>query len=136
MKNTQELKGFVQDTLGCGCPEEVFNKIEYEKGHGKPWERRIIIGDRLLVYIIRADSDNDVARKIAMAMESGVTERNKSKFNRFRLVLVTANNQEISDSAEKIFCGSKLFDDKTHFHLPKLSDCRACRSFKADSVAL
>ena len=76
MKNYQELKSFVQDTLGCGCPEEVFNKIEYEKRQDKPWEMRINIGDRLLVYVIGADSENDLARKIATAMESGVTERN------------------------------------------------------------
>ncbi|WP_419661800.1 hypothetical protein [Desulfosarcina variabilis] len=125
MKNYQQLKRFIRDTLGCGCPEEVFNKIEYEKRQDKPWEIRINIGDRLLVYVISADSENDIASKIAIAMESGVTERNEKKFNRFRLVLVTANNQEISNSAEKNFCESKLYDEKTHFHLVTEDDIQA-----------
>lgn len=116
MKNYQELKRFVQDTLGCACLEEVFNKIEYEKRQDKPWERRINVGDRLLVYVISVDSENDLASKIAIAMETGVAERNEKKFNRFRLVLASSNNPEINISAEKAFCKSNLFDEKTHLH--------------------
>lgn len=122
MKNYQELKRFVQDTLGCACPEEVFKKIEYEKKQDKPWERRINVGDRLLIYIISVDSENDLTNKIDIAMESGVTERNEKKFNRFRLVLVSSNSHEISNSAEKTFCESKLYDEKTHLHLVSEDD--------------
>ena len=103
--------------MGCGCPEEVFNRIEFEKKQGSPWEIRINVGDRLLVYVIRVDSENELAEKMAMAMESGVAERNVKKFNRFRLVLVTSNNHGLSNLAEKTFCESKLFDEKTHLHL-------------------
>jgi hypothetical protein len=117
MKNNQELKKFIRYTLGCGCPKEVFNKIDYEKRQEEAWDRRINVGDRLLVYIVHVDSENDLSPKLTLAMEAGVTERNNKKFNRFRLVLVTSNHHKISKLAEKTFCESTLFDEKTHLHL-------------------
>jgi hypothetical protein len=117
MKNHQELKKFIRYTLGCGCPEEVFNKIEYENKQGEAWQGRINVGDRLLVYIVNVGPENDLSQKITLAMEAGVTERNNKKFNRFRLVVVTSNHYKISELAEKTFCESTLFDEKTHLHL-------------------
>lgn len=125
MKNFQELKKFIRYTLGCACPKEVFNKIEYEKKQDEPWERRINVGDRLLVYVINVASENDLSKKITKALESGVTERNNKKFNRFRLVLVTSNHHQISKLAEKVFCASKLFDEKTHIHLVSEGEIQA-----------
>nr|WP_321399253.1 hypothetical protein [uncultured Desulfobacter sp.] len=125
MGNHQELKKFIQLTLGCGCPEEVFNKIDYEKKQGGVWDGRINVGDRLLVYIVHLDSDDDLTNTIALAMESGVAERNTKKFNRFRLVLVTSNHRRLSKSAEKTFCESKLFDEKTHLHLLSQQEIQA-----------
>jgi hypothetical protein len=125
MKNHQELKKFVQHTLGCGCPEEVFNKIEYEKGQGDAWNGRINVGDRLLVYIVHVYSENDVSRKVSLAMASGVTDRNNKNFNRFRLVLVTSTPHLISELSEKTFYESKLFDEKTHLHLLSQDDIQA-----------
>lgn len=122
MGNDQELKKFVQHTLGCGCPEEVFNNIEYEKNQGEVWDGRINVGGRLLVYIVQVDSEDDLPNKIALAMETGVTERNHKGFNRFRLVLVNSNHLQLSKLAEKTFCESKLFDEKTHFHLLSQED--------------
>nr|WP_319491527.1 hypothetical protein [uncultured Desulfobacter sp.] len=125
MGNHQELKKFIQHTLGCGCPAEVFSKIIYEKKQGGVWDGRINVGDRLLVYIVHVDSENDLSNTIARTMESGVTERNTKKFNRFRLVLVTSNHRELSKSAEKTFCESKLFDEKTHLHLLSQEEIQA-----------
>jgi hypothetical protein len=47
-----KIKEFAQKTLGCTCTENVFAKIEtnnvaYENLNG----RRILIGDRLLIYM-------------------------------------------------------------------------------------
>lgn len=128
MHNHKQIKTFVQDTLGCGCPEEVFNKIEYEEKQDRPWERRINTGDRLLVYIIRVDSENDVAGKMVTAMEAGITERNEKKFNRFRLVLISSNRDEIGPSAEKIFNASDLTDEKTHLHILSENDMQTLDS--------
>ncbi|WP_320040694.1 hypothetical protein [uncultured Desulfobacter sp.] len=125
MKNNYELEKFVRDTLGCGCPQEVFNKIEYDKKQNGPWERRINVGDRLLVYFINVDAERNIPKKITAAMESGVTERDNNKFNRFRLVVVTSNHHEISKLSEQTFCESKLFDEKTHLHFVSEDDIQA-----------
>lgn len=125
MKNNDALKNFVRSTLGCGCPQEVFNKIIYDKKQGVPWERRINVGGRLLVYAITVESEKNLSKQITAAMESGVTERDNKKFNRFRLVLVTSNHHQIKDIANKTFCESKLFDEKTHLHFISEDDIRA-----------
>jgi len=125
MGNDHELKKFIQHTLGCGCPEDVFKKIDYEKNQSDVWDGRINVGDRLLVYIVNVDSEDDVSKTIIQAMESGVTERNDKNFNRFRLVLVASNRERISSSAQKTFCASNLFDEKTHLHLLSENDIQA-----------
>lgn len=125
MGNHQTLKKFIQHTLGCGCPEHVFKKIEYDKNQGKVWDSRINVGDRLLVYIVHVDSETDLSNKIDLAMASGVTERNSKKFNRFRLVLVSANHRQFNQLAEKTFCESKFFDEKTHLHLLSQEEIQA-----------
>jgi len=125
MGNYHELKKFIQHTLGCGCPEDVFKKIDYEKNQSDVWDGRINVGDRLLVYIVNVDSEDDVSKTIIQAMESGVTERNDKNFNRFRLVLVASNRECISSSAQKTFCASNLFDEKTHLHLLSENDIQA-----------
>ena len=53
-----EIKTFVQKTLGCGCPEEVFRHIDWETNAESPEAglySRINIGNRLLVYISAFD---------------------------------------------------------------------------------
>lgn len=122
MNTYPEIKSFVQNTLGCSCPEEVFEKIEYEKGLSESWERRINVGNRLLIYIINAEPESDIPQKVKDALAMGVKERNKKGLNRFRLVLVTSGSSEICESAEKAFDESEFHDEKTHLHFVKDND--------------
>ena len=48
----QGIKRFVQDRLGCTCPEKVFGQIEYQQALGDFAERKIKIGGRLLIYLV------------------------------------------------------------------------------------
>ena len=53
--NNEKLKVFVKNTLGCGCPEKVFEKIEVSKHLTEEHEKeitRIVVGDTLLIYVI------------------------------------------------------------------------------------
>ena len=70
MQSYPEIKRFVQQTLGCTCPEEVFEKIDYQKeGDGIPG-RKVTVGDRLLIYIITMDSKSGIQGVIDSALES------------------------------------------------------------------
>ena len=77
MADRQKIKAFVQDVLGCGCAEEVFEIIDLrqETMAGTPYDR-INIGNRLLIYIFRTDDTEFVKKELpgssAPAWRSGI----------------------------------------------------------------
>jgi hypothetical protein len=111
-----EVKRFVQETLGCSCPEEVFDRISVDTGAGEV-SHRIRIGGRLLVYILDASRTVDVSRAIASALREGVRERDRDHFNRLRLVVISPGPDRIAETAQTAFSGSPVRDDKTHLHV-------------------
>ena len=58
------IAAFARDTLGCGCPAEVFAQIQESRldlpGLPDPG-RRFAIGGRLLVYLV-APADPEIGR--------------------------------------------------------------------------
>ena len=117
-----EIKRFIQEILGCSCPEEVFNKIDYQKESDGISGRKITVGDRLLIYLITPDRKSDIQGVIDSALERGIEERDKKGLNRFRLVLVTSHPDELRSSAEHAFDSSAYTDEKTHLHVVSESD--------------
>ena len=117
MTSFPQIKQFVQETLGCTCPEEVFKKIEYEDAIIEPDQKRICIGDRLLIYIISAEKPSGIEDIINTGLMLGVEERNQKGLNRFRLVLVSENPNQLTTEAQQVFNTSEYADDKTHLHL-------------------
>jgi hypothetical protein len=116
-----KIKAFVQRTLGCSCPEEVFDRIEIDFGAGEI-SHRIRIGGRLLVYILDASRTGDIAGAVASALQHGVHERDRDHFNRLRLAVVTSSPAQIADAAQAAFASSPARDAKTHLHLLKTGD--------------
>lgn len=95
MVMNDKVKEFVRNALGCQCPEEVFEKIEVDsevKVAGYTVERRINVGDRLLIYIVDGDklSEEDLKRLVI----AGKEERDNRDFNRFRLVVMSDGKGE------------------------------------------
>ncbi len=117
MFNYPEIKRFVQETLGCSCPEEVFNKIEYQNAGSGIWERKVNVGDRLLIYILTMNEKSDIRHVISTALKQGIEERDNMGLNRFRLVLVSSRQKELRGSAEQAFKNSKYTDEKAHLHI-------------------
>jgi len=74
-----EIKRFVQETLGCTCPEEVFNKIDYQQESDGISGGKIAVGDRLLIYIINIDRKSNIQGVVNSALERGVEERDKKR---------------------------------------------------------
>ena len=122
MQTYPEIKRFVQETLGCSCPEEVFNKIDYQKECDGIPGSKVIVGNRLLIYIITLDGKSDIQGVINPALERGVVERDNKGFNRFRLVLVDARPDEIRSLADHAFDSSGCADKKTHLHVVNEND--------------
>jgi hypothetical protein len=115
------IKTFVQGTLGCSCPEEVFDRIAVDTGAGEI-SHRIRIGGRLLVYILEASRASDISSAVASALREGVHERNREHFNRLRLVVVSSSPERIAGAAQAAFSGSPARDDRTHLHLLETGD--------------
>jgi len=122
MQTYPEIKRFVQETLGCSCPEEVFNQIDYQKECDDISERKINVGERLLIYIITMGGKSNIQGVISSALEQGVEERDEKGLNRFRLVLVASCPDELRSSAEHAFDSSGYADEKTHLHIVNESD--------------
>ena len=117
MHTHPEIKRFVQETLGCTCPEEVFNHIDYQKKGVGVAGSKICVGDRLLIYIISIDRNAGIEELIRSALQQGVQERDKRGLNRFRLVLVASRPEELRSEAEAAFELSLYKDEKAHLHL-------------------
>jgi hypothetical protein len=122
MQTDTEIRRFVKETLGCSCPAEVFNKIDYQHGNGGIPERKITVGDRLLIYIITADGRSGIQSLVQSALEQGIVERDKKRLNRFRLVLVTSHTDDLRSTAEQAFRNSGYTNEKTHLHVVNESD--------------
>ncbi|HSM27320.1 MAG TPA: hypothetical protein VK855_04370 [Thioalkalivibrio sp.] len=110
-----EVKTFVRGTLGCSCPEEVFDRISVDTGAGEV-SHRVRIGGRLLVYIVDTSRAADVSRAIANALREGVREQDRDHFNRLRLVVISPSPERIVETAQAAFSGSPVRDEKTHLH--------------------
>ena len=117
MQAYSAIKRFVQETLGCSCPEEVFSKIDYQKESDGISGSKVNVGERLLIYIINTDRESNIQGVINSALERGVVERDNKGFNRFRLVLVASHPDVLRSSAELAFESSGYTDEKTHLHV-------------------
>jgi len=122
MQMYPEIKRFVQETLGCSCPEDVFTEIEYQKACAGFPERRIKVADRLLIYIINMDGKSDIQEVVDSALARGVTERDNNGLNRFRLVLAASRPDELRTLAVLAFKSSGYADEKTHLHVVNTGD--------------
>jgi hypothetical protein len=116
----ESIKTFVQQTLGCGCPEEVFKLIDCQfnikLNNEAILRNKINIGNRLLIYILEINNIGPLKNILPFVIKSGKTERDNLKFNRFRLVLITDRVEEIKRTAESIF-GTINKDEKVHVHV-------------------
>lgn len=117
MKTRPEFKRFIQQTLGCRCPDGVFDKIHYAADQSTLWKRKVTVGDRLLIYIVNADMDRDLREQLDKLLQAGITERDTRGFNRFRLVLSSARPASVRTEAVALFDASTFRDDKTHLHI-------------------
>ncbi|MFO7966915.1 MAG: hypothetical protein R6U44_04885 [Archaeoglobaceae archaeon] len=100
---SDEVKKFVRETLGCQCPEEVFEKIEVDsevRVADYTVDRRINVGDRLLIYLV--DGDKLQNKDLEVLVRTGKEERDSAGFNRFRLVVMSDGEIELERLEELV----------------------------------
>jgi hypothetical protein len=115
----ENIVHFAQNTLGCQCAKEVFNSIELGKGstpNGEAAFAKIIIGNRLLIYIVKPMSESLINNFIPILTKMGILERDNKGYNRFRLVLAKQSDDVISDALIKDFQKAAGHDEKAHIH--------------------
>ena len=116
-----ELKEFIQDVLGCGCPVEVFSRIDIEDeiapGSALRGCTRIVVGERLLVYLIDAGLNRIDSDSIEEIARMGIEDRDTHGYNRFRVALVTEFPSTGNESLSARFSRSIGSDEKAHLHI-------------------
>ena len=121
MQDHAWIKRFAREMLGCDCPDEVFEHIEYmpvTTVHDFPGLfKRIVIGNRLLIFIWEPDDATDVEKQLPSLVNAGIKERDDRSLNRFRLVVGTENTERIRSVTDAWIRASSGRDPKTHLHV-------------------
>ncbi len=117
----ENIKVFVRKTLGCECPEKVFEYIESQHNikliNDILLNNKINIGNTLLIYILEVNDFNFIRSNLSTLLRIGKNERDRRGFNRFRLVLVTDKINEIKQGADRAFKTLTDKDEKIHLHI-------------------
>ena len=124
MKSRNPIKEFVQNILGCTCPDKVFDQIEHRMvtPDSSPHTRSITIGRKLLVYIWETDDPVDLEQGLVAVLETGKKERDARGLSRFRAVLAVKNPQNVAPLAEQYFFQYSGGDDRMHMHVVSLQN--------------
>jgi len=119
MSSHKRIKDFVQDILGCTCPDKVFEQIEDRKvaSSSSPHTRSITIGGRLLVYIWDVKESENLKENLFALLEAGKKERDERSLNRFRAVLSTDAPRHVAIQAQLYFPRYAGRDDRIHVHV-------------------
>lgn len=116
MPDRDTITAFVRETLGCACPEEVFDRMEVIRdtmAGDIPVKARLVIGGRLLIYIAQAP-DEAVLEGLAIA---GRRDRDMHGLNRFRLVTISDNVASREGALAEKFHSALGEDEKAYIHV-------------------
>jgi hypothetical protein len=116
----QHIKHFVRESLGCTCPEEVFENIRVADHLDQFTSASIIyeIGERLLVAVLVPADWRDTARQLGQLVDAGMQYRDRHGYNRFRLVIATVDGDAIN-RLQSDFEALTHKDEKVHLHVIK-----------------
>lgn len=109
-----DLQRFVRSTLGCKCPDEVFQSISIDQCDD---HMRLVIGNRLLIYVMKAAAGPALHKALSRLTELGLEDRNSRRLNRLRLVVVSAQPTLDLAGTKAAFAEAAGADDRAHMHL-------------------
>jgi len=115
----EKIKAFVKDTLGCGCPGKVFERIDVSKLPAAGPDKditRIVVGDTLLIYIIRPGRPGELVDSVEAVGMAGKNDRDTNRYNRFRLVVSGVEESVQQEEIAGHFSALFNTDEKMHIH--------------------
>lgn len=121
------VRHLVRDVLGCGCPEEVFDDVQVAfparlAHQAVPGSAKLVVGGRLLIVVVPADSLADVEKDARALLARGRAARDACDLNRFRLVLVGRVAPAVRTRLE---AAARRLDTRTHVHVIPASRLRS-----------
>ena len=121
MAASPELKRFIRDDLGCGCPDEVLERILVRKpgpsSSGVRVDCEVDVGGRLLIHVVNALRIPELEAHLAVLVAQGRKERDDRGFNRFRLVVLVEAAAQLKEVLDARFAGIEARDERTHLHI-------------------
>jgi hypothetical protein len=119
--NFELLKEFVKDTLGCQCPDDVFDSILKKENVILEGDLNIdlifIIGNRLLIFLFTSETPELTEKLLPKLIRHGKIQRDSNNLNRFRLVILTDDPQTIEAKINSKFSELTEDDKKIHLHV-------------------
>ena len=113
------IRRFVQDTLGCACPDAAFEGAGIEIAPADVAEAlfQIVVAERLLLRGYRVTAGEGLPALLTEWLEAGKGERDARGLNRFRLVLASESPEMIEGSVAPAFERWRGADDRVHLHV-------------------
>jgi hypothetical protein len=115
-----EITHFVRGTLGCGCPDAVFDSIAIEPvapTADGPTVLQLLIGSRLLIQLVVPPHDAKAAGWVERLATAGRAARDRHSYNRFRLVIVTSPGHALPADLKERFVRLVGNDERSHLHV-------------------
>ena len=118
--HADEITRFVRGTLGCQCPDDVFQSIVIGQARAPDSTSsftRLIVGDRLLIYLLQSCSAATARDTVIALARQGQAERDAKGYNRFRLVIAPLDAAADASGARAVFEDAIGRDEKAHLHV-------------------
>ena len=113
------IEHFVRGTLGCGCPDEVFQHLVVSRLPpiaGRPPIVQLLVGSRLLIHVVAPPEGAVGNGWIEQLASSGRTARDRHGYNRFRLVIASPTPPAAAREIQERFARAIVGDEKAHLH--------------------
>jgi hypothetical protein len=113
------IEHFVRGTLGCGCPDEVFQSIAISHlpaVAGRPPIVQLLVGSRLLIHVVAPPAAIPGNGWIEQLAAHGRAARDRHGYNRFRLVIASPVPPDSVRDLQERFARAMVGDEKAHLH--------------------
>ena len=113
------IERFVRGTLGCGCPDEVFEHLAVSRLSpiaGRPPVVQLQVGSRLLIHVVAPPDGAAANGWIEQLAANGRAARDRHGYNRFRLVIASPAPPAWTREIQERFARAIVGDEKAHLH--------------------
>jgi hypothetical protein len=115
------IRRFVQEGLGCRCPDAVFEHVDVARD-GVGALLQLAIGGRLLIRVHQADAAAHLLRDLPRWIAAGVAQRRALGLKRLRLVLAADNPEAVEAPARAVFERACAGVEDVHLHVRRRAD--------------